>query len=96
MTHEIRTPLNAIVGFSDLLSIETDPDLRETYISLIKSNNELLLRLINDVLDISKIESGMVFFDYTDVYVPSAYAGYVQYHATQDAGKCGIDSGSVS
>ena len=55
MTHEIRTPLNAIVGFSDLLSIETDPDLRETYISLIKSNNELLLRLINDVLDISKI-----------------------------------------
>ena len=72
MTHEIRTPLNAIVGFSDLLSIETDPDLRETYISLIKSNNELLLRLINDVLDISKIESGMVFFAYTDVYLPSA------------------------
>ena len=72
MTHEIRTPLNAIVGFSDLLSIETDPDLRETYISLIKSNNELLLRLINDVLDISKIETGMVFFAYTDVYLPSA------------------------
>ena len=72
MTHEIRTPLNAIVGFSDLLSIETDPDLRETYISLIKSNNELLLLLINDVLDISKIESGMVFFAYTDVYLPSA------------------------
>lgn len=72
MTHEIRTPLNAIVGFSDLLSIETDPELRETYISLIKSNNELLLRLINDVLDISKIESGMVAFAYTDVYLPSA------------------------
>ena len=72
MTHEIRTPLNAIVGFSDLLSIETDPELRETYISLIKSNNELLLRLINDVLDISKIESGMVSFAYTDVYLPSA------------------------
>lgn len=72
MTHEIRTPLNAIVGFSDLLSIETDPELRDTYISLIKSNNELLLRLINDVLDISKIESGMVIFAYTDVYLPSA------------------------
>lgn len=72
MTHEIRTPLNAIVGFSDLLSIETDPELRDTYISLIKSNNELLLRLINDVLDISKIESGMVAFAYTDVYLPSA------------------------
>lgn len=74
MTHEIRTPLNAIVGFSDLLSIETDPELRDTYVSLIKSNNELLLRLINDVLDISKIESGMVAFAYTDVYLPSAMA----------------------
>jgi signal transduction histidine kinase len=72
MTHEIRTPLNAIVGFSDLLSIETDPELRDTYVSLIKTNNELLLRLINDVLDISKIESGMVAFAYTDVYLPSA------------------------
>lgn len=71
MTHEIRTPLNAIVGFSDLLSIETDPEVRDTYIGLIKSNNELLLRLINDVLDISKIESGMVTFAYTDVYLPS-------------------------
>lgn len=71
MTHEIRTPLNAIVGFSDLLSIETDPELRETYISLIKSNNELLLRLINDVLDISKIESGMVTLAYMDIYLPS-------------------------
>lgn len=71
MTHEIRTPLNAIVGFSDLLAIETDPELRDTYIGLIKSNNELLLRLINDVLDISKIESGMVTFAYTDVYLPS-------------------------
>lgn len=71
MTHEIRTPLNAIVGFSDLLSIETDPEIRDTYIGLIKSNNELLLRLINDVLDVSKIESGMVTFAYTDVYLPS-------------------------
>ena len=71
MTHEIRTPLNAIVGFSDLLSIETDPEARDTYISLIKSNNELLLRLINDVLDISKIESGMMSFAYTDVYLSS-------------------------
>lgn len=71
MTHEIRTPLNAIVGFSDLLSIETDPEIRDTYIGLIKSNNELLLRLINDVLDVSKIESGMVTFAYTNVYLPS-------------------------
>ena len=71
MTHEIRTPLNAIVGFSDLLSLEEDPELRETYTGLIKANNELLLNLINDVLDISKIESDMLTFTYTDVHLPS-------------------------
>lgn len=71
MTHEIRTPLNAIVGFSDLLSIETDPEMRENYINLIKTNNELLLSLINDVLDISKIEADMMSFAYTDVDLPS-------------------------
>lgn len=71
MTHEIRTPLNAIVGFSDLLAVENDPELRDTYVDLIKSNNELLLRLINDVLDISKIESGMLSFSYTDIFLPS-------------------------
>lgn len=71
MTHEIRTPLNAIVGFSDLLSIETDPELRESYINLIKANNDLLLNLINDVLDISKIEADMMSFAYTDVDLPS-------------------------
>lgn len=67
MTHEIRTPLNAIVGFSDLLGVETDPELREMYSGLIRSNNELLLRLVNDVLDISKIESGMMTFNNKDV-----------------------------
>lgn len=71
MTHEIRTPLNAIVGFSDLLSTEEDPELRESYANLIKTNNELLLRLVNDVLDISKIESDMVEFSYMDVHLPS-------------------------
>lgn len=71
MTHEIRTPLNAIVGFSDLLSFETDPEMRANYINLIKANNELLLNLINDVLDISKIEAGMMSFAYTDVDLPS-------------------------
>lgn len=71
VTHEIRTPLNAIVGFSDLLSIEEDPALRETYTNLIKSNNELLLNLVNDVLDISKIESDLLSFTYSDVHLPS-------------------------
>lgn len=71
VTHEIRTPLNAIVGFSDLLSQEEDPALRESYTGLIKANNELLLNLVNDVLDISKIESDMLTFNYADHHLPS-------------------------
>ena len=71
VTHEIRTPLNAIVGFSDLLSQEEDPELRESYTNLIKANNELLLNLVNDVLDISKIESDMLTFTYADTHLPS-------------------------
>ncbi len=71
MTHEIRTPLNAIVGFSDLLGVEEDSDLRQNYISLIKMNNDLLLSIVNDVLDISRIESDMMTFTYMDVYLPS-------------------------
>ena len=71
MTHEIRTPLNAIVGFSDLLGVEEDSELRQNYISLIKMNNDLLLSIVNDVLDISRIESDMMTFTYMDVYLPS-------------------------
>ena len=71
MTHEIRTPLNAIVGFSDLLGVEEDLELRQNYISLIKMNNDLLLSIVNHVLDISRIESDMMTFTYIDVYLPS-------------------------
>lgn len=70
MTHEIRSPLHAIVGFSDLLSHETDPTTREDYLNLIKSNNDLLVRLINDILDISKIEANMMSFSYMNVNMP--------------------------
>ena len=58
MSHEIRTPLNAIIGFSSLLSITEDSSEKELYNSLIGHNNKLLLNLINDVIDLSKIESG--------------------------------------
>jgi signal transduction histidine kinase len=57
MNHEIRTPLNAIVGFSQVLIDEEDKDVRKDFAGIIQSNNELLQRLIADVLDISKIES---------------------------------------
>ena len=60
MSHEIRTPLNAIVGFSGLMVDCDDPEEKKEYLSIIESNNELLLRLINDILDLSKIESGIL------------------------------------
>lgn len=63
MSHEIRTPLNAIIGFSELLQTEEEREERENYIDIINKNNELLLHLINDILDLSKIESGILEFN---------------------------------
>ena len=62
MSHEIRTPLNAIVGFSELLSETNNIDEKAEYLKIINTNNELLLRLIGDILDLSKIESGLIDF----------------------------------
>ena len=62
MSHEIRTPLNAIVGFSNLLTIAENEEERDEYINIISSNNELLLQLINDILDVAKIEAGTLEF----------------------------------
>lgn len=58
MSHEIRTPLNAIVGFSNLLAYSQDEAEKQQYISIVEENNELLLQLISDILDLSKIEAG--------------------------------------
>lgn len=66
MSHEIRTPLNAIVGFSDLLMVTEDQEEKEEFIQIINANNELLLKLINDILDLSKIEAGSVELKYED------------------------------
>lgn len=70
MNHEIRTPLNAIIGFSDILVEEEDPVARQEYAQIIHSNNDLLQRLVNDVLDISKIESNTIEFSYSEVNLP--------------------------
>ena len=66
MSHEIRTPLNAIVGFSNILSNTDKVEEKQEYATIIENNNELLLQLINDILDISKIEAGTLEFNYTD------------------------------
>ena len=63
MSHEIRTPLNAIVGFSRLISEVKDPEDRAEFCRIIEENNERLLHLINEVLDLSKIEADMVAFN---------------------------------
>lgn len=70
MNHEIRTPLNAIVGFSQVLVDEDDLETRREYADIIQSNNELLQRLIADVLDISKIESNTMALTYAEHDLP--------------------------
>lgn len=62
MSHEIRTPLNAIIGFSDMISQVDDLEDKEEYMKIISANNELLLQLIDDILDLSKIEAGTMDF----------------------------------
>ncbi len=70
MNHEIRTPLNAIVGFSQVLVDEEDMEVRQEYLKIIQNNNELLQRLVNDVLDLSKIESNSMTFSFFNIYLP--------------------------
>ena len=64
MSHEIRTPLNAIVGFSSLMGETGDMEEKRQYMAIIEENNDLLLQLISDILDLSKIEAGT--FDFVE------------------------------
>lgn len=78
MSHEIRTPLNAIVGFSGLLAVTENMEDKEEYINIINSNNDLLLQLINDILDLAKIEAGTLEFVDSDVDVNQLFSDIEQ------------------
>ena len=69
MSHEIRTPLNAIVGFSEMVCQTEEEEERKEFVKIISSNNILLLQLIDDILDLSKIEAGTMEFTFaqTDI-----------------------------
>lgn len=78
MSHEIRTPLNAIVGFSSLIAETDDVQVRQEYCQIIETNNELLLQLVNDILDLSKIEAGQLDFVFTDISLRSIFTNLEQ------------------
>lgn len=83
MSHEIRTPLNAIVGFSNLIAHSESPEDALEFCKIIETNNELLLQLINDILDLSKIEAGQLEFSYSNIDVSSLFLMLAQTHQTR-------------
>nr|WP_294476475.1 ATP-binding protein [uncultured Bacteroides sp.] len=66
MSHEVRTPLNAIVGFSGLMATATTEEEKKMYVDIIAENNERLLRLVNDIFDLSQIDAGNTNFTYSE------------------------------
>lgn len=83
MSHEIRTPLNAIVGFSEIIAEnEASSDAeKEEFLGIIRTNNELLLKLVNDILDLSRIESGKSEIVFQSVHVATLLDEVKQVHA---------------
>lgn len=77
MTHEIRTPLGAITGFSSLLAAGNNTPENKEYIQIIENNSRILLKLVSDVLDVSKIESGALELTYYDININASLADLV-------------------
>ncbi|HEX5710860.1 MAG TPA: ATP-binding protein [Sulfuricurvum sp.] len=90
MSHEIRTPLNAVIGFSDLLEKEVENPKHRGYLEAIKNGGKNLLLLINDILDLSKIEAGHMKLEYHPVAV-EVFTREITLLFTQMAQKKGID-----
>lgn len=85
VSHEIRTPLNAIVGFSEIIANTDCDEEKNLYLDIIKTNNNLLLNLINDILDLSKIESGRMDLKQTNVNVTDLCQDLYQIHQLRAA-----------
>lgn len=83
MSHEIRTPLNAIIGFSQLLATAETPQEIEEYNRIIATNNDLLLQLINDILDLSKIEAGHIAFNNSSTDIVTLISDLYQHFSTK-------------
>lgn len=90
MSHEIRTPLNAIVGFSSLLSELIQDESVKEYLHIIEENNHLLLKLVNDVLDLSRIEAGIMEFIEEDMNVNDTFEEMRTVAALKVQGKINI------
>jgi PAS domain S-box-containing protein len=73
LSHEIRTPMNAILGFSEILAGEIENPAHQEYLALISANGKTLLELINEILDLSKIEAGKLKLEYTAVRLPALF-----------------------
>lgn len=87
MSHEIRTPLNAIVGFSEILIETPDNEERDEYINIIRTNNSLLLQLVNDILDLSRIEADTLIFTYSEVDINQLMFGLWQSFSGKVSGR---------
>ena len=86
MSHEIRTPMNAIIGFTDILSKEINNDVHLNYIKSVQDSSKILLTIINDILDLSKVEAGKMQLEFvpTDIRLLTDEIKSIFYHKARD------------